>query len=219
MIFVPRHRSLLSSQVASTVLSIRKEMGEPFRKGEVLIELDAVIHRANYERARAELISAEAQLKTKESLLVENSISVSEVENARLAVAVARANLVIAQKQYESCTVVAPYDGRVVSVQVNEHESVQTGRPLIEIVDDRVLLAQFLVPSTRLSDIRLGEEIRMEVVETGGKITGKISHIGAVIDPASSAVKVCAEVMNTENILRGGMRGVLILPASPTPSP
>lgn len=208
---VPRERAVLSAEVMSTVTRIHKELGEIFKAGEPLIELDSTVYAANRDKARAQVETARAQLESKQSLLVDGGVSTVEVEAARLNLATARANLILAQKEVDDCTLKAPYDGRVVRVLVNRYETVQPGQKLIEIVNDRVLRAQFLVPSAALKQIAKGASVSITVPEAELKVRGAITHIGAVVDPASSRVKVFAEIANPGRTIRAGMRGYLLL--------
>ncbi len=211
VILVPQQQATLSAVVPSVVKDINKEMGQIFKENEELVLLDRTIYEANRDKAQAQQVSASAQVQSKEGLLVDGGASLAEVEAARMNLAVAKANLVLARKQLSSCTISAPYDGRVEKVLVNKHEVVQAGAELIRIVDDRVLRAQFLVGSAMLPRLKIGASVKIHVEEPEQDVIGKISHIGAVIDAASSSVKVFAEVDNRERALRGGARGTLRL--------
>jgi RND family efflux transporter MFP subunit len=210
VILVPHRKAMLSAEVESIVREIRKEMGEIFQEGEALVVLEDSAYRATLDKTSAQVKSAAAQLQSKENLLVDGGASVAEVETARMNLAVAKANKIIAERDLAACTIQAPFAGRVVKADhVNPHEYVQPGQELLEIVDDSVLRAQFLLPSTALARIRKGMPVRITVHETGETVPARISHIGAKVDPASSSVKVLAELDNEDRSLRGGMRGRL----------
>jgi len=121
----------------------------------------------------------------------------------------ARARLELARHELAGCTVCAPYDGHIARVLVHEHERVERGAPLIEVVDDRVLLAKFLVPSALFRCVEKGRELRLTVNETGGTAAAKVSHIAAVLDPASVTFEVHAEIDNATGELRAGMNAWL----------
>jgi len=209
VILVPHQKAVLSAEVASIVREMRREMGEIFQKGEPLVLLDDTAYRATRDKTAAQVASAGAQLQSKENLLVDGGASVAEVETARMNLAVAKANKIIAERDLAACTLAAPFSGRVVKVLVNPHEYVQPGQELLEIVDDSILRAQFLLPSKALPRIEKGQPVRIEVHETGAVVSARISHIGAKVDPASSTVKVLAELDNEDRALRAGMRGTL----------
>lgn len=207
MILIPHEEAVLSAAVSSQVLRIHKRIGESFQEGDPLIEFDRTVHEANRTKARAQLTSALTQLKSKESLFTDGTVSAAELAEARMNVEVARAHLVVAERDLGQCVIHAPYTGRVVRELVNRFELVQHGQPVMEIVADHVLKAQFLLPSEGLTRIALGQKVEVAVHETGTVVPGRVCAIGAVIDPGSGTVRVFADVENARQFLRVGMRG------------
>lgn len=211
VVLVPQRQAILSAQVSSSVVGIHKEMGQSFTAGEILIRLDDIIYQANLKKAKAKLASAVAHLKAKKSLFADNAVSVTVLEDAKTEKIIAEANLAIAQKQLDACSIRVPYLGRIVKVMVNEQEVVQPGQKLIEVVDDQVLLAQFLLPQKLFHKVRLGDKLTIALKNSPISVQATISNIGAVVDPASSTVKVFAKVSNKDAKLRGGMLGTVSL--------
>lgn len=221
VIFAAKNRSILAAEVATTVVEIHKEMGQTFKEGEPLITLDSTKFKANFEKAKAQIKTAEALLASKQSLFIDKQASQVEVENARLQAALAKADYIIANKELQACTVRAPYNGRVVTVYIKQYENVQMAQKLIEVVDDSVLRAQFLIPASYRKYVTIGKPVTITVQPSADEtveVQGTISHVGAVIDPASSTIRVFAEVENADaedadgaKLLYSGMRGVLPL--------
>ena len=216
VVLAPRSSAVLSSNVTSVVKAIPKELGQSFEKGDVLVLLDGTVFEANLQKAQSVLERAEAQLSAKQELFKDNVASLLELKDAEAQVAASKAELTLARQQLEACRVVAPYSGRISNVLMSSHEMVQPGQDLVEIVDDRVLLAKMLVPSDEYAGLSLGQSILIHIHETGSSVSGKVSHIGASIDPASSMIKVYAEVVNGQDILRSGMIGTTSISSSET---
>lgn len=206
VILAPVERVVLSAEITSTVEEVRRELGQGFTEGEPLVVLDARIYEASRDKAAAQLASAKAQLQSMESLLVEGGASVAEVEKMRMQVAVAEANLVVAKIRVETCTIRAPFDGKVVRVATNRHEYVQPGQELVEILDDSILRAQFLAPAALRNELTIGREVPVRILESGRVVTARVSHVGKMIDPSSSTVKVLAEIDNADGALSAGLR-------------
>jgi len=210
VVFAAKERAVLSSQISATVNSIHFRMGDGFKGSETLIQLDNRVYQANLQKTEALLNRAQAHLKTRQNLFKDNAISVVELQDAKAEVGVARANLIVAKTQLEACSIRVPFAGKVVKVYVNAHEEVRPGEKLVEVVNDKVLLAQFLVPAKSYKKFKTGDPIAVQVHETKGVVQGKVIQVGSVIDPASSTIKVCAEVSNGKDLLRAGMRGNLV---------
>jgi RND family efflux transporter MFP subunit len=204
----PRFRTTVSSKVASTVTKITKEMGDTFRKGEVLIRLDDELFRAMEKKARFLLERAKALLSAKEVLYKDNVASAFELKDAQAGVAVAELDFIKAQQDLADCNIRTPYPGHIELVHVHDHELVQVGEPLIEIVNDQTLLAKILVPSSYYNKLETGQVLYVDVKETKQRVPAIITHIGAVIDASSSMMKIFAEINNNEGKLRAGMIGM-----------
>jgi multidrug efflux pump subunit AcrA (membrane-fusion protein) len=186
---------------------------EEARKNLIIAESNIALALASEktELAQAEkmVINAETDLAVATTMLEPN------LKNAHKDMVLAQTNLEDALKERTACTVIAPFDGRVAKVVVHEHEHAQMNQNLLAIIDDSVLLAQFLVPSDRSKKLRKGQTIKIAVTERNNEIvTGTISHIDAVFDPASKSYTVYAEVQNGERKLRAGMSGFLSFKAA-----
>lgn len=162
-------------------------------------------HASLNDLANAKRDVATAQADTE---LVE-ATSAKELIEARRELALATGQLETAREELAACTLVAPYAGRVARVLVHEHEWVERGTPIVEIVDDTVLRARFLLPSKLFQAVRLGQEFQVLITEVGRVVRMTVSHVAAVLDPASRTFEVYAEIDNREGALRAGMNGTL----------
>ncbi|UCE59906.1 MAG: HlyD family efflux transporter periplasmic adaptor subunit [Phycisphaerales bacterium] len=192
--------------------------------------------RTRQRHSEAVLAAANANLTATQRLYADSNASLVDLENAKRDAVIAQTNcelvgstaskeladaqremeiaagkLEIAARQLEACSIIVPWAGRVARVLVNEHELVQHGTPVIEVIDDRVLLAKFLLPSSAFKAVRLGQELDLHVTETSDIVQVKISHVAAALDPASVTFEVHAEVDNADGKLRAGMNGTLSL--------
>ena len=207
----PSRVATLSAEVLSVVKNIHNEMGDKFRKGDVLIELDPALYLADKKKADALLTYSEAVYKTNLKLYKQKSVSEIEFSRAKADFKVAEGNVAIAQKKLSACLIRSPYTGRVVKQLINENELVQPGQPLIEIVDDRTMRAQFLVPSPFWSQIQPGQVLDLSMEGIDKEFECKITHVSPVLESNTSTFQVFAEIDNAGHLLRGGMTGEIVL--------
>lgn len=129
VVFEPRRRAVLASQVMSRIAEALREEGDPIESGEVLFRLDPTMFQANRDKADARRATAQANLDAlgarsqvdleeselarasavlegarqrvaaKERLFADNTLAAADVEEARTLEAVARADVEIAQKR------------------------------------------------------------------------------------------------------------------------
>lgn len=161
--------------------------------------------RLDLENAKRDATIAE----TKRELVA--AAEAKELTKATRELAIAVAESDIAEQQLEACTIAAPWSGRVARLLIHEHELVDRGTQVIEVIDDRMLVAKFLLPSAVFQSIRVGQELHLAVKETSATLIMKVSHIAAALDPASETFEVHAEVENTAGNLRAGMNGTFRL--------
>ena len=214
----PKQEAVLSSNIRSTILKVYKEMGEECQQGDVLIEMDKTLFDSLYKKALAIKERALITLDNKKILYNDGSIPLSELKDAEVSVAIAEHDLEVAEHEKESCTVVSPYDGQISSVFIGEHEVVQPGSPLIEVVNNDILIAKFLVPAVFVHTIATGKKVVIHFPQHDMTANAVVSHIDSVIDSSSSMLKVYAELDNKQRKLKGGMVGSVILHASSSES-
>lgn len=207
-----KQQALLSAEVSAKVDHISKDLGQSFTKGELLIQLDEGSYRPNVNKSQAAASAASKNLDVTQKLFEGKTASPLDLENARKEMGMAAANVQLSQKELAGCKIYAPFSGRVKKVHVREHEWVDKGKPLIEVVDDHLLQARILLPSTLFGKVRVGQEVTIEVVEAGKTVSGRITNVGEVLDPASATFEIYADVENTADALRSGMTGRLAPP-------
>ncbi len=201
----------LSRQQPDSFSVVLKPRYEAILAAEVVLQLDATLYTLLLKKAQAIQAKEQSIFDAVAALYKNKSRSIIELEEARVNLSIAKSEAAFARHNLARCTVRAPYDGRVEQLAVNEQEWVKTGDPLLKIVADSTLLARTLVPARYLSSFTLGKEVEI-VLHDGQKITGKVSHLGAVMDSASQTFEIDVEVPNTEGKLIGGMTGKLIRP-------
>lgn len=214
-ILEPRYRTTITAEVTSTIKKIVKRMGQTFEKNDILIQLDDRIYAAGFQKAMALFEKAKADRDAQEKLFADKVVSFSDFDAAKANYAAAKAELVLAEKAYEACTIRAPYDGTVQDLFAQEFERVEVGRKLMEILDDRILNAKLVVPSHLLAYFKMGDTILLWVPEANENYPAKITEVAPAIDPSSSLVKITAMIDNKDVDLKPGMIGILKTAVSP----
>ncbi len=207
VIIDPKHRTVLSAEIQSPVSGIYKHMGDSFKKGDILIQLNDIVYQSNIKKAKAVLNRAKVELEAKKQLFQDNVASLFELKEAEANVAIAEAELAIASRDLQSTRVEAPYDGKVVTLGIEEYELPQPGTELIEIVYDKILTAKLLVSIDMLEKLKVGQYFTIHLPTADRTITAKIARISSVIDPSSSTFKIEAEIDNSDQKLWAGMKG------------
>jgi len=219
---VAARRAVISSSLSGKIETLPFREGDRFKKGDVLVAYDCALNRARLERAVLAESAARKKQAVAEQLEALRSISRSDVEQARAAVAVARAESSAERVLVERCAIAAPFAGRVGETYARAAESVAEGEKLVSIYDDSAFELEAIVPSRWLAWLKPGSPLRVTVDETGRTYEASVSHIAGAVDPVSQSVKIIgrlADAQNTAAELLPGMSGSVRvdLPASGTP--
>lgn len=191
-------------------------MGDAFNKGDTLMTLDDEIFRFNLQKEQAILARAKAELNAQQQLYDDKAASLLEFREAQAKLKIAEADVARASKDLASCTLVGPYQGTVQDILVQEFEHVEPGKPLIDILDDHVLVAKLLVPSRIGINLKAGQILNIFIADARATFAAKITHIAPGIDAASNLLKVDSEITNDQKQLRPGMIGTIDL-GNPNP--
>lgn len=215
----PRITVTLSSEFALPVTRVRFRPGESFRKGEALVEFDAMQPKANLAAAEAAEKAALANLRGVESLAETRQVTEVEVELARHKYADAGARRVAAERELAAAVLAAPFSGRVAERHINDHEWAARGAPLLTIIDDTQLEVRFILPETAFATVRAGTPLQVFIPAAETTVEASVSRRGALFDAASRTFDIWATVDNSDGLYRAGMTAVVELPAPLRDSP
>ena len=208
----------LSSQTHGTIISLPVADGAHFKKGDVLVEVDCEVLKAQVNRAKAQAKRQKLILDSNERLAKMQSKSALEVSVSRSEAEAAFAEAKSMEKMLEQCRIIAPFSGRVGNLIVHENQYVSEGQPLLEILDDSNLVLEFIVPSAWIVWFKPGYEFTFSVDETGGVYRAALDHLGGKVDPVSQSIKAYAKLIDPSAELIPGMSGAANLQAPTTNS-
>jgi len=140
--------------------------------------------------------------KTKRTLLaLENEKSVIPEKRAQL-IAEQRnrqAEIKLAQLNLDRCEIVAPFDGRVDSLNVEVGERVNIGHYLISILDPESIEIPIELPASARQRVRVNSQCRLTVDSMSGKEWfGRVKRIAPSANELTRTFKLFVEVNNTE---------------------
>lgn len=199
----------LSVDFPGRVSKIYKRSGEAFKAGETLLSFDC---RAQ----EAQLLGARANLKVRK-LEYDNQRELSRMRAAgKLDVAVALAEQEGAAAQVAElearislCSIIAPYDGQIAQLDINQFENAVVNQPFMRIINRSSLELRLIVPSQWLSWLRSGSKFQFTLDETGLVLDAEVLRIGAEVDAVSHTVSVLGRLSGS---LAERHPGELVLP-------
>ena len=197
----------IASQMDGRVESLPFRLGDRFRKGDLLVGFGCRHQEATLAASQANQVRAARTLESREKLLAMQAVSDLDVELARAEKSSAEAEVERAAANVRDCRILAPFQGRVSRVLVNQWETVSRGTPLLEIVAGGPLEVEALVPSSWLVWLKKDQPFSLQVDELNTRVEARVTAIGARIDPVSQTVLVRGRILEQPAGLLPGMSG------------
>jgi len=203
----PGERANLTAPMSGQIMSIRYQDGEVFKNKSLLVQFECGEQKARLSQVKARLDRAQGIKDASAQLLELGSESRVDfnIKKANLAEANAEKELVLSA--VKRCTIYAPFQGRVGQLDVEQHDIVQQGQPLIEILNDKTLNVEMIVPSHWMSFLKPGYLFPVNISETGQAYQSEIVRLGGKVDPVTQSIKLYGRIDNTAYALRAGMSG------------
>lgn len=201
-----RQGVMLRPEVSGRVAALGFRDGQPVRRGQVLVQLDDSVVRAQVQQAQAQLGIARANDARNRELLAQNFISQAAVEQGAANLQVAQAQLALAQAQLERLRIVAPFDGTVGIRLVNVGDYVREGADLVSLEDLRTIHVDFRLPERYLPQLRVGQAAQVSVdALPGQRFEARVQALEPQVDVNGRSVLVRATIDNPRGLLRPGM--------------
>jgi RND family efflux transporter MFP subunit len=202
-----KSRAVLASEIGAVVSQTPYRAGEAFKKGDVLIGFDCRLLKSQKDKVEAQEKASKAQLINARDLEKMRSIGKLEVTMAKAENDKARAELNIAKLNVERCRIKAPFDGTVVQLLVNQYESIDLRRNLIEIVSSSELEVEVLAPANWLTRVSKGQIAKMQIDELNKSAKVEVLAISGAVDPVSQTVLIRGRIAEKPDGLLPGMSG------------
>lgn len=197
---------VISPEIAGRVARIGFAEGQAVKAGDLLIELDAQILRAELDKAKSEVSLAEANFERARKLAEQGSGTLRARDETSQGYIAARANLSLAEARLAKTSITAPFSGIVGFRNISVGAYVSPGDRIVELASVDPLKVEFRVSETYLSNLRVGLPVTVTVDALPGEtITGKITAIDPIVDVSGRAIRLRAELPNPDGRLSPGL--------------
>jgi membrane fusion protein, multidrug efflux system len=195
----------IGNEVPGLVKRIAFESGQRVRAGQVLIELDASVERADLAAARAQAKLAGLTAGRARRLVHEQAMPVAQLDQAESELAGATARVDSLRAQVAKKVVRAPFSGRLGIRGVNLGQFLNPGTPITVLETTDEVFVDFTIAQERLADVKVGMAVRVRLGTEGEVIDGTLAAIEPSLDSATRTMRLRARVPNQGDALRSGM--------------
>jgi len=184
---------MVLSETQGKVKKIYKNVGDPVQKDQIIIEVDDETIAANVLVAEANFEQQTKDIERLQRLEQGNAIPKHDLEQARIGLKKAEADLITARKALRDTKIKAPISGIINKRLVEYGQFVAGGMPICEIVNTSKLKIWVKIPEKDIFKLAKGQVVNVTIPSLPGKtFTGKINSIG---EKADNAMKFDAEVV------------------------
>ncbi|GLS33448.1 membrane fusion protein, multidrug efflux system [Mesorhizobium albiziae] len=197
----------LNVETSGIVKDILFSANQKVEAGDVLVQLDDAIQKADLDATKAQAVLDKTSLERALELQKRRVGSDVNVDSARAAAEASQSRVASLQAALNQKQLKAPFDGTVGISRIDLGQYIAPGTTVVTLQDLETMRVDFTVPEQQFANLKIGQAVRLG---TGGEasdelpFTGTIRGIDPKIDPASRLVTVRAEVANPEGKLTPG---------------
>jgi membrane fusion protein, multidrug efflux system len=197
----------VSNDSPGVVRAIRFESGAKVRAGQVLVELDAAVERAQLASLKARLGLAATTAGRTRHLAEKGAFTKVQLDTDEAQLKTVTADVAALEAQIERKIVRAPFAGKLGIRSINLGQYLNPGTPITSLESTEAVVVDFTIPQQELARVPVGAATRIVLPGTQPPQTleGKIVAAEPNADPATRAVKLRASVKDEKDQLRPGM--------------
>ncbi len=217
---IPNREVVISSQVSGIVMAYKADVGSEILKGNSLVQLDPTDYRLVLEEARANLLSARANLaaaanafKRARQLLPENVITPEAFDKFEAGYKTSGARTVqletgvnMAQRQLDKTNINAPFGGYVTRRFVEIGQHIAVGEPVMAMADMKTMRIKVHLNERDYVHLDKDDPVTVKIEAYPASLfPGKVDKIGIKADPLTNTFEVEILVENPGIILKAGL--------------
>jgi membrane fusion protein (multidrug efflux system) len=195
----------VSNEIPGTVSKIRFESGQIAREGQVLVELDAEVERAQLASADARRELAGRNAQRSKVMAAGNVISPAQMDDVEAQLKTATTDMAALRAQVERKVIRAPFRGRLGIRAVNVGQYLTPGTTVTTLDAMGGTFVDFSLPQEELATVAVGMPVRVTMEGEKQAQAGTISAIDPTVDPTTRNMKIRAAIPELPGSPRPGM--------------
>jgi membrane fusion protein (multidrug efflux system) len=195
----------VANDAPGVVSAIRFDSGDTVKQGQVLVQLDASVERAQLASIRARRGLAETSLARSRQLTATGVLSQSQLDADAAAAKGLAADEAALAAQIDRKVIRAPFAGKLGLRQVNLGQYLAPGTTIAVLESADADYVDFTLPQENLALLHVGMKVRATPEGAKEPVEGTISAVNPTVDPVTRNVVVRARFPPANSPLRPGM--------------
>ena len=197
---------IVRAEQSGRIVTLNFKEGQPVRMGQVLVQLDDSVARAELEQSKANQKLAKAKFDRAVELKERNFISGQAKDEAENAMRVADATVSLSEAKLTKLVIKAPFSGTVGLRTASLGDYVKDGQDIVNLEKTDPIKVDFKIPEVFQSKVRVGQSMAVTLDALPGQpFTGSVYAVNPQLDTAGRAVVLRAQMTNKGGLLKPGM--------------
>lgn len=195
-----KNTATATPRMAGTYTTVYVKEGQTVKSGQLLAKIDNAILRDQIAALKQQMELANTVFEKQKSLWdqkIGTEIQFLQAKNNKESL---EKNLAVLETQVDMYNVYAPISGAVEKVMAKTGEIAAPGMPLASIVNLGSLKATANVPDTYLSNIRMGDLVKVKLPDLSREINAHVTFISKLVNPANRTFKIEASIPSSSDI-------------------
>lgn len=203
---LPDEAVTVTTEIAGRIERIAFREGQRVAAGDLLVQLDASVLKAELARSRSELTLSRANNERFAKLAREGMASPRSRDEALAALQAAEAGIALAEARLAKTTIRAPLSGVVGLRSVSAGAYVEPGQAIVELADTDPMKLDFRVPELALPALRNGQQVNVTIdALPGRRFEGTVYAIDPIVEVGGRAIRLRARIPNPKGELAPGL--------------
>jgi len=202
----PNRVVTVSAEFEGRIEQIPRKEGRKVRAGDLLIRLNADLIRPACEMAKVQVERDQIEYDRMKRLVDDDATSRRDLDDATTELAISKAQLEEVTAREERTRILAPLDGVLNDLPVEEGEYVLVGAPVAEIVETKVVKVAVEVPERDIVFFEVGRqaEVLVHTRDADKWLKGNITFISELADQQTRSTRMEVTLANEEGLVRSG---------------
>ena len=194
------------AEVEGRIEKIPSVEGNRVNKGDLLVSLNSDLIRPQFEIAEAQFERDKIEFERMKELVEKDATSRSDLDDATVQLATSRAQLAEVGARLDRTDIIAPINGVLNNLMVEQGEYVQSGMAVAEIVDADTVKVVVDVPERDITFFTVGQkaEVFLNYRDQEKSQVGTITFISELADQQTRSTSMEITLANKEGFLRSG---------------
>ncbi|WP_341914793.1 efflux RND transporter periplasmic adaptor subunit [Ferrovibrio terrae] len=196
----------ITAKATGMIERLNFQEGQVVKAGVVLVELEAAESNANIGALRAARDGAKMAYDRAKQLIESKVVAQARLDELSKTYEAAEARLRAEQAKFSDSVIRAPFTGKLGLRKVSLGALVRPGDVITTLDDATVIKLEFEIPETVLGGVTIGNTVSARATSMPTrKFEGIVTTIDSRVDPTTRAVRVRAQIPNSDDALKPGM--------------